>query len=247
MVVYLLEELCITFEEDELGRLLARLRGEASAPHESSTSLPYWYWNRPREGLVFSLCDSALHRIRITYRGLRRIDELQDLLRRDRVLEDFGVLVSIRYFNRDVEHALERSSDVPVSVIYADMDDFGPINKRLGQDAGDVVMKAYLEVVRDSIGLLGTGYRGVGDETVCLVVGQDHDRAVELAEAIRQGVADLKLEYNGHMLPRVTASIGVATTPPEDRTRDISLIAENRKRDAKEAGKNRVVAIRRTR
>ena len=60
--------------------------------------------------------------------------------------------------------------------------------------------------------------------------------------ATREGVAKLQLEYNECVLPKVTASIGVATTPPENRTRDISLIAESRKRDAKEAGKNRVVA-----
>jgi PleD family two-component response regulator len=44
------------------------------------------------------------------------------------------------------------------------------------------------------------------------------------------------------MLPKVTASIGVATTPPEDRKLEIETLAESRKRQAKEMGRNRVVA-----
>jgi diguanylate cyclase (GGDEF)-like protein len=152
----------------------------------------------------------------ITYRGLRRIEELRDLLRRDRILEDFGILLSLRYFRRDADDALRRGADVAVSVIYADMDNFGIINKKFGQAAGDVVMRAYLEVVKQSIEPFGTGYRGVGDETATLIVGQGHERACGLAEKIRQGV--------------------------ESRTMDIETVAEDRKRRAKESGKNRVVA-----
>jgi diguanylate cyclase (GGDEF)-like protein len=100
----------------------------------------------------------------------------------------------------------------------------------------------YLEVVRDRIGLIGTAYRGVGDEVAALVIGQGHQRAVELAETIRKGVESLRLEYKGIALPQVTASIGVATTPPEERKLEIETIAESRKRQAKETGRNCVVS-----
>ncbi|HEY1718992.1 MAG TPA: diguanylate cyclase [Verrucomicrobiae bacterium] len=99
----------------------------------------------------------------------------------------------IRYF----EDALQRASDISVSVLYADMDHFKPINTKFGQSAGDVVMKAYLEVVRDCLGLFGTAYRGVGDEVAALVIGQGHKRAVELAETIRKGIESLHLDYKG--------------------------------------------------
>jgi GGDEF domain-containing protein len=44
-------------------------------------------------------------------------------------------------------------------------------------------------------------------------------------------------------LPTVSASIGVATTPPEERSRDVYLIADRRQGVAKQSGKNQVVAI----
>ena len=52
----------------------------------------------------------------------------------------------------------------------------------------------------------------------------------------------MRLEYKGIALPQVTASIGVATTPPEERKLEIETIAESRKRQAKETGRNCVVS-----
>jgi diguanylate cyclase (GGDEF)-like protein len=103
-------------------------------------------------------------------------------------------------------------------------------------------MKAYLEAMRDSIGLFGSGYRGRGDEAIAVIVGQGHDQAVEFAETIGKRVAALRCEHKGHALPGVTASIGVASAPPEPRTMDLENLADARKRRAKEGGKNRVIA-----
>jgi len=82
----------------------------------------------------------------------------------------------------------------------------------------------------------------VGDEVAVLIKGQGHDRAFEFAEKIRRGVKDLKCTYEGHELPGVSASIGVASTPPEDRKMELETIAEERKRKAKDGGRNRVVS-----
>jgi PleD family two-component response regulator len=46
---------------------------------------------------------------------------------------------------------------------------------------------------------------------------------------------------NGKRLPSVTASIGVASTPPESRTVEIETVAESRNREAKAAGRNSVI------
>src|SRR6185312_12591310 len=117
---------------------------------------------------------------------------------------------------------------------------FKPINDAWGHAAGDVVMKAYLEAVRDAVGTLGSAYRGKGDEVVVILAGQGHGRAVEVAQRIREAVASLRCVYQERELPRVTASIGVASTPPEHRTRDLVNIAEARNRNMKAQGKDRI-------
>jgi diguanylate cyclase (GGDEF)-like protein len=232
----LLEELCIEIDNNNQW-LVWRLRGEdvAGIPVQVQE-----YWQAPRPGLRQLLLQSNPP-IRITYRGLRRIEELTDVLRADRVLDDFGVLLSVRYLQRDVQDAVRRGADVSVSIILADMDNFGSINKTFGHEAGDVVMKAYLEAVRDVVGNVGSAYRGVGDETTTIILGQRRDRVEEIADMLRERVAALSCEWRGQSLPRVSASIGVATSPPEDRNRDLLNVADQRQKQAKERGKNRVV------
>lgn len=239
MAATLVEELYLRFDEDQFRRLVAKLRGELSPGEGHHGTIPDHDWNDPRAGLHSAFNRQDLRQLSITFRGLRRIEELRDMLRRDRILEPFGVLLDLRYVLPDLNDALMRDPETPVSVLYADLDNFKPINK-LGHAAGNVIMKAYLETVRDCLGLLGAGYRGRGDEVVGIIVGQGHQRAVELAEKIRFGVEALKCEYKGQPLPRVTASIGVATTPPAARSADIETLADFRNNQAKEAGKNRI-------
>jgi diguanylate cyclase (GGDEF)-like protein len=199
-------------------------------------------WANPRDALQNKLIGGQSYRLRVTYRGLRRIEELRELLKRDRILEPFGVLLDMRYFPNDFEEALRRSADVPVSVLRLDMDNFKKINDNSGHAAGDIVMKSYLEAVRDSLGSVGNAYRGRGDEVVALIVGQEHKRATEIAEKIRVAVENLRCKFNDTILPTVTASIGVATTPPESREKDMESLSDNRQNRAKNEGKNRVVA-----
>jgi len=241
MVMTLLEELYVRLENDADQLLVSHLRGEVTPRirHQFRDD----EWDDPRNTLQRFLVTGRSHNVlRITYRGLRRVEELREVLRRERVLEDFGVLLSIRYLNADLEYALQRLDRSSVSVICADMDGFKTVNDRFGHSAGDVVMKAYLEAVREGIGMFGDAYRGSGDETVALILGQGHDRAAQIAEEIRTRVSQLRCEHKGQALPPVSASIGVATTPPEERNRDVYPIADRRQRAAKEHGKNRVVA-----
>jgi diguanylate cyclase (GGDEF)-like protein len=242
MVIAALAGFHIRFGNDGIQMLGARLRGEITFANSPWSSIPDGQWHNPRQALENILRTNDSFEVGITYSGLQRLEELRELLRRDRILEFFGVLLDLRYFRRDLMLAFQRSPDTAVTVLYADMDNFGKINKKFGQAAGDVVMKAYLEVVRDVLGDLGNGYRSLGDETVSLIVGQTHQRALELAEAIRSRVKTMRCEYNGKKLPGVSVSIGVATTPPEVRTADIIDIAEERKRKAKKAGRDCVIS-----
>jgi diguanylate cyclase (GGDEF)-like protein len=238
MVETLLEDMYLSFDHYPHQELVWRLRREHVA--ERPDEIPVQDWIKPRTGIRNVLQAKTMYGLRITYRGVRRIEELRDLLKRDRILDDFGVLLSMRYFDRDLQDALGRSPDLSVSVIHADMDNFGPINKNFGHDAGDEVMKAYLLAVRDAVGLFGDAYRVGGDETASIIVGQGRQRAHEIANEICAQVRSLRVEYKGRILPDVTASVGVATSPPAPRSRDVYTIAEAAQREAK-AGKDRVV------
>jgi diguanylate cyclase (GGDEF)-like protein len=239
MVLTMAEEMYIAFDDQKPQLLVAKLRGESTMGVPGS--MIKYDWENPREALARLFIGNSLQRLRLTYRGLRRINELREVLARDQILEPFGVLTSMQYFRKELQDALRLSDHTAVSVLYADMDHFKRVNTKFGQSAGDVVMQAYLKVVQVQMGLFGKGYRGVGDEVAVLIKGQGHERAVEFAEKIRAGVEALACKYEGHVLPPVTASISVATTPPEDRKMELETLAEDRKRKAKETGRNKVI------
>lgn len=241
MAIASCEDLYVHPGNAETELLVARLRNELATDYAAPSNVHDYQWSNPRQALL-DFFRRHTQPLRITYRGLQRIETLRDMLRRDRILDHFGVLLDFRYFHADLEEALQRTSDTTVSVLYADMDDFGMINKKFGHAAGNVVMEAYLKTVRDTVGLLGTGYRGVGDETKVIIIGQGRDRAIQVAEEIRRRVESLRCEYQGIELPLVTASIGLATTPPDLKTMEIENLADQRQQQAKDGGKNRVIA-----
>ncbi len=241
MAVAALENLHIQLDDENLTNLVFRLRGEIPERCSYAAVFKDWEWNNPRKTLERALQTQNCHRVLITYRGLQRIETLREQLQQDRILEPFKILLDLRYFRQDLEDAIKRSTDTAVSVLYGDMDHFKRINDGFGHEAGDVVMKAYLECVRDGLGQFGTGYRGRGDETVGLIIGQDAARSGQIAEDIRKRVEALQCEHKGVKLPKVSASIGLATTPPAERSMELESLADQRQAKAKERGKNKVI------
>jgi diguanylate cyclase (GGDEF)-like protein len=240
LVVLLLEEQCIELENITDQMLVARLRHEAvNLLGPSGSGSPNW--RNLRQQLREQLLQRSSHAVRITYRGLRRIEELREILRHERILEPFGILLDIRYFDRDLQYALRRPLDIPVSIVCADMDEFKAINDVHGHNAGDVVMRGYLQAVKDAVGFHGDAYRGSGDEVKVLLTGFDLERTIRVAEDICERVRRLSLEFDGRRLPKVTASLGISSSPPEERNRELEVIADRRQLLAKKDGKNRVV------
>src|SRR5205823_491712 len=96
MAAALLEDLVVRFDEPSMQLVVARLRKELSPTFPRPSCLHDYQWANPRETLQSVLTGQNVYKLRITYRGLRRVEELRDVLRRDRILEHFGVLLDLR-------------------------------------------------------------------------------------------------------------------------------------------------------
>ncbi len=238
----MLEDLYVRCSSNQVIQHIAlRLRGEYHRRPQDSNEFPIWEWENPREALVQRLRGQA-HQLVITWRGLHRIEALRSELASERILERFGILLDMRYYHQDLVAELEKTDRASLAVLALDLDRFKPINDNYGHKAGDEVLKGYLTAVRDTMGTFGTAYRGVGDEVQIILPGFAKDRAVTLAEAIREAVKRQRCTYGETELPTVTTSIGVAVTPPDERLPSLEDRADERQRAAKTQGRDRVVA-----
>jgi two-component system cell cycle response regulator len=128
----------------------------------------------------------------------------------------------------------------PLSVVVADLDWFKDVNDRYGHPAGDTVLREFAVLLRESLRDVDLAGRWGGEEFFLILPGTDLAGAARVAERIRLALAGrIVLSVDGTPIP-VTASFGVATTPPATTASELFAAADAAMYEAKRAGKNRV-------
>ena len=97
-----------------------------------------------------------------------------------------------------------------VAVLFIDLDGFKPINDRYGHAAGDAVLVAVAERLKDSTRGSDLVARLGGDEFAILLEVRDHDEVTRVADRILTSL-DRAIVHDGQEL-KVGASIGIADT-----------------------------------
>jgi diguanylate cyclase (GGDEF)-like protein len=157
-------------------------------------------------------------------------------------------LFNRRHFDEALERMLaarrrERLSGWrPLSAITFDLDHFGAFNKEHGHQVGDLVLRAFAEVLRERFRATDLVARLGGEEFIVVLDGADLAQAVMAADEVRRLLAARTVEVDDRRL-RMTVSAGCAeldaTDPSREsllRTADVALFM------AKRAGRDRVVA-----
>lgn len=159
-------------------------------------------------------------------------------------------LHNARFFDPYLEQELAASErdQSSLAIIMIDVDHFKRFNDAHGHPGGDEALKAFARAVRSSVRSSDVIARYGGEEFVICARHTSIEDAVSLAEKIRVAVEHTVVELGPGRFARITASFGVASTA--DRRLDrLSLLrtADEALYQAKEAGRNRVVAARSTR
>ncbi len=129
----------------------------------------------------------------------------------------------------------------PFSLLLIDLDHFKTVNDHGGHAAGDLVLQRVASRLRASVRGADAVVRLGGEEFVVLLQGCDADRAAAVADSVREAISQLALP-DGAGLGRLTASIGVSSSPEHGDHLDHLLAAADRAMySAKHAGRNRVV------
>jgi two-component system cell cycle response regulator len=130
---------------------------------------------------------------------------------------------------------------MPVSLIFLDIDHFKRINDVHGHQAGDYVLTQLATLVTSMIGEDQIFGRYGGEEFAIVARGLDLGPAVALSERLRASVESHPFAFAGTSIP-VTISVGVASAPAGGLVSAADFIAraDETMYAAKRAGRNRV-------
>jgi diguanylate cyclase (GGDEF)-like protein len=96
------------------------------------------------------------------------------------------------------------------ALVLADVDHFKTVNDSYGHEAGDRVLQAIAEVLRETVRTTDICAR-IGGEEFCMILQQTGlQGAVELAERLRTKIEALSIRWKDRDI-KVTASFGIAT------------------------------------
>lgn len=209
-----------------------------------ASPLPYLFL----VGIQFPLCASAVIFVMLeNYKVLQALYRSEDENRR---LAHHDLLTGLpnRSMNlKRFDELLAGLSSAPdetrnnFTVFCLDLDGFKDVNDRLGHDAGDAVLMALAERLRDCVRTFDSVSRTGGDEFVILLPSISTADAAIIADRI---IARVGMPFDvGHGEPvQIGISIGSASAPADGETADALMrSADQAMYEAKRRGKGRFV------
>jgi diguanylate cyclase (GGDEF)-like protein len=154
--------------------------------------------------------------------------------------ESLTGLYNRTFFFGALEREIARSdrSGRAFCLVMLDLDELKDVNDRHGHHAGDAVLRAVADTVRNCVRRIDVTARYGGDEFVALLPETDPTGGWVVAEKIRLGVSEATIPGLSF---RPTVSVGVVSFPADGRSADALMVSADRAMYAsKRAGKNRV-------
>src|SRR6186997_3345156 len=178
---------------------------------------------------AFLLLAMAKERTELRHRKAAMVDPLTGIANRRSFLHDASMLAKLHIANPR-----------PTAFLVIDLDHFKSINDRFGHAVGDRVLEIFTEAARksmrgsDLVGRLG------GEEFAAVLADTSREKAVSVAERIRETFAQMAQEVDGHPVCG-TVSIGlVHCLGPSLDVTELLAQADHALYYAKERGRNRV-------
>jgi diguanylate cyclase (GGDEF)-like protein len=161
-----------------------------------------------------------------------RVLELMQAVYHSSITDGLTGLFNRRYFNRRLNQYLQHG--IPVSVIFADIDNFKKINDTHGHQRGDAALRQVASIVMEVADGIGIHGRFGGEEMLILLPGSEANPS-EVAEKLR---ARVEAETG------VTVSVGWSKSRKGVSAETLLKQADEAMYISKTGGKNRVTGFR---
>ncbi len=145
----------------------------------------------------------------------------------------------------DLEIARSKRYGREFSLLAFDVDNLKRINDEYGHPVGDLVLVKICLAAGKIIRVSDTFVRCGGDEFSIIMPETNNDRAMIVAEHLRQCVEELEIQVENEIL-KVKISIGLTSYDPSDKTMDkkqIINMSDKALLEAKRSGKNLIKSL----
>lgn len=140
------------------------------------------------------------------------------------------------------EIAIAQKTGQTFSVFSVDIDNFKSINDNFGHEAGDAILQQIAEILSSHSRAGDYVFRMGGEEFLMILVDIDSANAMKVAQKLRRKVEAEKLQLTEGRRHQVTVSIGMATYNGHPDYQHLLRQADQAMYQAKQGGRNRVVA-----
>jgi diguanylate cyclase (GGDEF)-like protein/PAS domain S-box-containing protein len=204
--------LCVPMvgQGDALGILHLEFAGETETKADSASASGSLQDSQQR------LAATVSGQIALSLASLR----LRETLRDQSIRDPLTGLFNRRFMEESLEREMQRAvrKNHPVSVLFIDLDHFKRFNDTFGHDAGDLVLRSIADVFRKLFRVDDVICRYGGEEFGIILPESSAENAAIRANALRQEIKKLEIQYKNHTLGTITLSIGVACFPEHGRT-----------------------------
>jgi diguanylate cyclase (GGDEF)-like protein len=148
-----------------------------------------------------------------------------------------------RHFEWRLSEEIERARryKYPLSALMLDLDHFKQVNDNYGHQIGDIVLQQVAQRLRRILRRTDFLARYGGEEFIVLAPQTPADRALILAERLRQVIAESPIPVADNLQIHITISIGVAVFPNHAQNEsELIGAADSALYKAKQMGRNRV-------
>jgi diguanylate cyclase (GGDEF)-like protein/PAS domain S-box-containing protein len=169
---------------------------------------------------------------------------LREALQRQSIRDPLTGLFNRRFMEESLEREMGRAArgNEPVALIILDIDHFKRFNDTFGHQAGDALLRALGDFLRQRTRGQDVACRYGGEEFVFILAGASIDAAQKRAEGLREQLRLLQVQHAGQLLGSITVSIGVAAFPTHGSNAETLLkAADEALYRAKKEGRDRIV------
>jgi diguanylate cyclase (GGDEF)-like protein len=239
-LAFLLSIVISSYFGKRLNRLSAALKQLGEGDFQNNVQLDHENESDDELGELAKTFNKMADRLALSNEKIvAQAKKLSELSNRD----ELTGLHNRRYANSQASDHIARGARYgrPLSIAMCDLDNFKIINDTYLHEVGDKVLIEVGKIITSNLREVDITARYGGEEFVIIFPETTHEKAAMLAERLRLAITQFDWNTIAEGLV-VTMSIGISSNDSLDKFESILAIADKNLYEAKNSGKNKVIA-----